>query len=80
MKKIITILSAALCALFFACSPVINNSFTANGSNSFSGELPYKPHKNDVVQGFGIVVDDGNVVVGDFHQILRYGSAYLAAT
>ena len=34
----------------------------------------------DVAQGFGIVIDNGHVVVGDFHQILCHGSAHLAAT
>lgn len=49
MKKILTILAAAFGALFFACSPVINGSadFTA-------GTMPYKPNKNDIVEGFVI--------------------------
>ena len=34
----------------------------------------------DVAQGFGVVIDNGNVVVGDFHQILCHGGAHLAAT
>ena len=34
----------------------------------------------DVAQGFWVVIDNGNVVVGDFHQILCHGGAYLAAT
>ena len=49
MKKILTILAAAFGALFFACAPVVNGSadFTA-------GTMPYKPNKNDIVEGFVI--------------------------
>lgn len=82
MKKIIIILSAALCTLFFACSPVINNSFTANGSNSFSGGLPYKPHKNDVVQGFVIAktADGFDKTFFENQGIEVYGKLSLAGT
>ncbi|MGI5116796.1 dentilisin complex serine proteinase subunit PrtP [Treponema sp. SP13] len=49
MKKILAILAAAFGALFFACAPVVNGSagFTA-------GTMPYKPNKNDIVEGFVI--------------------------
>ena len=60
MKKILTIFAAALCALFFACSPVINGSasFTAENasisSNSFNAGAVYNPNANDIVEGFVI--------------------------
>ena len=60
MKKILTIFAAALCALFFACSPVINGSasFTAENasisSNSFNTSAVYNPNANDIVEGFVI--------------------------
>ena len=52
MKKIITILTAALCVLFFACAPVVNG--TSSGSASFNGGAAYKPNANDIVEGFVI--------------------------
>ncbi len=60
MKKILTIFAAALCALFFACSPVINGSasFTAENasisSNSSNTSAVYNPNANDIVEGFVI--------------------------
>ena len=52
MKKIITILTAALGALFFACSPVVSG--TSSGSASFNEGTAYKPNANDIVEGFVI--------------------------
>ena len=52
MKKIITILTAALGALFFACSPVVSG--TSSASASFNEGTAYKPNANDIVEGFVI--------------------------
>lgn len=49
MKKILTILAAAFGALFFACAPVVNGS-----ADFTTGTMPYKPNKNDIVEGFVI--------------------------
>ena len=52
MKKIITILTAALGALFFACSPIVSG--TSSASASFNEGTAYKPNANDIVEGFVI--------------------------
>ena len=52
MKKIITILTAALGALFFACSPIVSG--TSSGPASFNEGTAYKPNANDIVEGFVI--------------------------